>query len=89
MGIIQEKTWENHTNLNLGFRTVTLSPLSPYILGPNLFAYKLGFCYDPSPSIWANDPNSALFFWAGFPKGIFRAVAGLVTLFGLPSILQN
>ena len=63
MGIIQEKTWENHTNLNLGFRTVTLSPLSPYILGPNLFAYKLGFCYDPSPSIWANDPNSALFFW--------------------------
>ena len=62
MGIIQEKTWENHTNLNLGFRTVTLSPLSPYILGPNLFAYKLGFCYDPSPSIWANDPNSALFF---------------------------
>ena len=63
MGIIQKKPWENHKNLNLGFRTLTLSPLSPYILGPNLFAYKLGFCYDPSPSIWANDPNSALFFW--------------------------
>ena len=73
MGIIQEKTWENHTNLNLGFRTVTLSPLSPYILGPNLFAYKLGFCYDPSPSIWANDPNSALFFLAGFPNMDTRA----------------
>ena len=68
MGIIQKKPWENHKNLNLGFRTLTLSPLSPYILGPNLFAYKLGFCYDPSPSIWANDPNSALFFLAGFPK---------------------
>ena len=63
MGIIKKKPWENHKNLNLGFRTLTLSPLSPYILGPNLFAYKLGFCYDPSPSIWANDPNSALFFW--------------------------
>ena len=71
MGIIQKKPWENHKNLNLGFRTLTLSPLSPYILGPNLFAYKLGFCYDPSPSIWANDPNSALFL-AGFPKHSFR-----------------
>ena len=52
--------------LNLGFRTLTLSPLSPYISSPNLFGYKLGFCYDPSPSIWANDPNSALFFFGRF-----------------------
>ena len=78
MGIIQKKPWENHKNLNLGFRTLTLSPLSPYILGPNLFAYKLGFCYDPSPSIWANDPNSALFFW--------QASLGLNTSWGLKKL---
>ena len=41
---------------------MTLSPPSPYIFGPNLFANKLGFCYDPSLPIWADDPNSALFF---------------------------
>ena len=66
MGIIQKKPWENHKNLNLGFRTLTLSPPSPYIFVPNLFANKLGFCYDPSLPIWANDPNLALFL-AGFP----------------------
>ena len=85
MGIIQKKPWENHKNLNLGFRTLTLSPLSPYILGPNLFAYKLGFCYDPSPSIWANDPNSALFFWqASLKKKIaFKFEQGKVGNTGL------
>ena len=62
MGIIKKKTWENHKNLNLGFRTLTLSPPSPYIFVPNLFANKLGFCRDPSLPIGANDPNSALFF---------------------------
>ena len=67
MGIFKKKPWKDFTNLNLGFRTMTLSPPSPYIFGPNLFANKLGFCYDPSLPIWADDPNSALFFLAVFP----------------------
>ena len=38
---------------------MTLRPPSPFILGQNL----VGFCFDPSLPIWADDPNSALFFW--------------------------
>ena len=83
MGIIQKKPWENHKNLNLGFRTLTLSPLSPYILGPNLFAYKLGFCYDPSLPIWA------LFFWLSSLRFGWVSSFGLVLLLGVFCLLGS
>ena len=58
----------------MGFRILTLSPPSPYIFVPNLFASKLGFCYDPYLPIWANDPNSALFCWqASLTRNIAEA----------------
>ena len=43
-----------------------LSLTSPFIFWPNLFANKLGFSYDPSLPIWANDSNSAFFARAQF-----------------------
>ena len=72
----QKKTWKNCTNLNLGFRKMTLSPPSPYIFGPNLFANKFRFCYDPSLPNWADDPNSALFWGAVFPKDALAYTTG-------------
>ena len=50
---------------------MTLSPPSPYIFGPNLFANELGFSYDLFLPIWANDPISALFFFGWLSSANF------------------
>ena len=74
MGILQKKTSRKSHKFEFGIQDKDSEPPSPYIFVPNLSADKLGFCYDPSLPIWANDTNSALFFLGVFSKAIFGEV---------------
>ena len=67
MGILHKKKSRKSHKFEFGIQDKDSELPFLYIFVPNLSANKLGFGYDPSLPIWANDPNSALFFLAFFP----------------------